>query len=361
MSTDALLNETLKSIRAVDPMWIEKARQRQLQLTKPPGSLGRLEEVANRLAAIQETLFPSVARARIAIFAADHGVCAEGVNPYPQAVTAQMVANFLRGGAAINALASVAGADLQIVDAGVAHEIPASTAEGALIRRPVARGTKNFCIGPAMTRDEAVAALALGIELAKQAAAEGCTLLAIGEMGIGNTTAASAVAAALTGLAPSNVAGRGTGADEDCMARKCSAIERALALHRPHLGEPLDILACLGGFEIGAMTGFCLAAAANRCAVLVDGFIATAAVALAVRMNSAVADYLIPAHRSTEPGHQPLLAILGYRPLLDLEMRLGEGSGAAVAIPVVRAAVAAFTGMATFADAGVAEAAGEGA
>jgi nicotinate-nucleotide--dimethylbenzimidazole phosphoribosyltransferase len=253
-----------------------------------------------------------------------------------------------------------AGAELQIIDAGVAHEIPGAANDGSLIRRPIAPGTKNFCIAPAMTHDEAVAALCLGIELAKQAAIQGCTLLAIGEMGIGNTTAASALTAALTGLAPSDVAGRGTGADEACMARKCSAIEHALTLHRASLREPLDILACLGGFEIGAMTGFCLAAAASRCAVLVDGFIATAAAALAVRMNSAVADYLIPAHRSTEPGHQPLLAILGHRPLLDLEMRLGEGSGAAVAIPVVRAAVAAFTGMATFADAGVAEAAGEG-
>jgi nicotinate-nucleotide--dimethylbenzimidazole phosphoribosyltransferase len=210
-----------------------------------------------------------------------------------------------------------------------------------------------------MTRDQAVAALSLGIELTKHATAQGCSLLAIGEMGIGNTTAASAVTAVLAGLAPSNVAGRGTGADEACMARKCSAIERALALHRPSLREPLNILACLGGFEIGAMAGSCIGAASNRCAVLVDGFIATAAAALAVRMNSAVADYLIPAHRSTEPGHQPLLAILGQRPLLDLEMRLGEGTGAALAIPIVRAAVAAFTGMASFADAGVAEAAGE--
>jgi len=241
----------------------------------------------------------------------------------------------------------------------VAHEIPATAADSSLIRRAIAAGTKNFCEIPAMTHAQAVAALSLGIELAKRAAVEGCTLLAIGEMGIGNTTAASAVTASLTGLAPSDVAGRGTGADEACMTRKCSAIERGLAVHRASLREPLDILACLGGFEIGGMTGFCLGAAASRCAVLVDGFIATAAAVLAVRMNSAVADYLIPAHRSTEPGHQPLLAILGYAPILDLEMRLGEGTGAAMAVPIVRAAVAAFTGMATFADAGVAEAAGE--
>jgi nicotinate-nucleotide--dimethylbenzimidazole phosphoribosyltransferase len=360
MSKDALLTETAKRIHAVDRQWIEKARQRQLQLTKPPGSLGRLEDVANRLAAIQETLGPSVARARITIFAADHGVCAEGVNPYPQAVTAQMVANFLRGGAAINALAEAAGAELQVVDAGVCHEIPGAFADSRLIRCPIARGTQNFCVTSAMTHDQAVAALSLGIQLAERAAAEGCTLLAIGEMGIGNTTAASAVTAELTGLPASHVAGRGTGADEVCMARKCAAIERALALHEPNMHKPLDILACLGGFEIGAMAGFCLGAAGSRRAVLVDGFISTAAAALAVRMNSAIADYLIPAHRSTEPGHEPLLAIIGHRPLLDLEMRLGEGTGAALAIPIVRAAVAAFTRMATFADAGVAEAAGEG-
>jgi nicotinate-nucleotide--dimethylbenzimidazole phosphoribosyltransferase len=360
MSADSLLIETLDNIRAVDPQWIEAARQRQLQLTKPPGSLGRLEEVSNRLAGIQATLAPSVARARIAIFAADHGVCAEGVNPYPQAVTAQMVANFLRGGAAINALAGAAGAELQIVDAGVAHDIPCASVNSSLIRRAIGLGTKNFCVTPAMTHDQAVASLSLGIELAYQAAAEGYTLLAIGEMGIGSTTAASAVTAALTGIAPSEVTGRGTGADESCMARKRSAIQRALALHQPNIQEPLDILTCLGGLEIGAMTGFCLGAAASRCAVLVDGFIATAAAALAVRMNSAAADYLIPAHRSTEPGHPALLAIIGHRPLLDLEMRLGEGTGAALAIPIVRAAVAAFIGMATFADAGVAEAGGEG-
>jgi nicotinate-nucleotide--dimethylbenzimidazole phosphoribosyltransferase len=346
----------LTRIRSVDPRWIEKARARQLELTKPPGSLGRLEEVANRLAAIQETLSPSAARARVVLFAGDHGVCAEGVNLYPQSVTAQMVANFLRGGAAINAVAGAAGAELAIVDAGVLHDIPPAP---GLIRRPVARGTKNFCVEPAMTRDEAAAALAIGIEMAEQAATEGCTLLAIGEMGIGNTTAASALTAVLTGMAPSSVIGPGAGADDGCMARKRSAIERALALHRSAIQSPLDLLARLGGFEIGAMCGLCLGAAANRCAVLVDGFIASAAAALAVRFAAAVSDYLIPAHRSTEPGHAALLAIIGHQPLLDLQMRLGEGTGAALAVPIVRAAIAAFKGMATFASAGVAEAASE--
>ena len=343
------LHDVFEQIQPVDPQWISRARARQLELTKPPGSLGRLEEVANRVAAIQGTLTPTADRARIVLFAADHGVCAEGVNPYPQAVTAQMVANFLRGGAAINALARSAGVELEIVDAGVAHDIPLT--EG-LICRPIGRGTANFCTGPAMAERQAVAALMLGVERS-----EGTTdVLGMGEMGIANTTAASAVTAALTGLAPAAVIGRGTGADDETMARKCSAVERALELHGPHLHGPLDILERLGGFEIGAIAGLCLGAAARRCAVLVDGFIATAAAALAVRFHPAVRDYLIPAHRSTEPGHAPLLEIIGHRPLLDLEMRLGEGTGAALAVPIVRAAVAAFTGMATFASAGVAEA-----
>jgi nicotinate-nucleotide--dimethylbenzimidazole phosphoribosyltransferase len=350
---DSLLETTLNRIRPVEPEWIEQARGRQLQLTKPPGSLGRLEEIANRLVAIQATLAPSVARARIVLFAADHGVCAEGVNPYPQAVTAQMVGNYLQGGAAINALADAAGAELQVVDAGIATAIPQVR---GLIHRPIACGTKNFCVEPAMTREQAAAALSVGIEMAGQAAADGCTLLGVGEMGIGNTTAASALTAGLTGLQPSMVTGRGTGADERCMARKRSAVERALALHLPEIQGPFDMLARLGGFEIGAMCGFCLGAAANRCAMLVDGFIASSAAALAVRFSAPVGDYLIAAHLSTEPGHAALLGIVGSRPLLDLEMRLGEGTGAALAVPLVRAAVAAFTRMATFAAAGVSEA-----
>ncbi len=364
------LNATLERIQPVDPSWIERARARQLELTKPPGSLGRLEEIANRLAAIQETLAPSAAHARLVLFAADHGVCAEGVNPFPQSVTAQMVANFLRGGAAMNALAGVAGVELLIVDAGVANPIPGAS---ALIRRPIAPGTANFCRGPAMSEAQAIASLELGIEMSGVDVGQAFPpanrlpgetawptgklhLLAAGEMGIGNTTSASALAAVLTGLSPAAVVGRGTGADEACMARKLAAIERAVELHAPHIHTPLDLLARLGGFEIGAMCGLFLGAAAHRSAALVDGFIATSAAALAVRFQPAVRDYLIPAHRSTEPGQAPLLEMIGHRPLLDLEMRLGEGTGAALAVPVVRAAVAAFTGMATFASAGVAAA-----
>jgi nicotinate-nucleotide--dimethylbenzimidazole phosphoribosyltransferase len=356
MSPESRLAAILERIQPVDPRWIEQARARQLQLTKPPGSLGRLEEIANRLVAIQETLTPSVKHARIVLFAGDHGVCAEGVSPYPQAVTAQMVVNFLRGGAGINALARAAGVELEVVDAGVANDIPETA---GLIRRAIARGTNNFCQEPAMTREQAVASLLLGIEMAERAVAEGCTLVGTGEMGIGNTTAASALTATLTGLEAASVVGCGAAADEACMARKRSAVERAVTLHADHIGEPLDLLARLGGFEIGAMCGFSLGAAANRCAVLVDGFIATAAAALATRFSGSVRDYFFAAHRSTEPGHAPLLEIIGHRPLFDLDMRLGEATGAALAIPVVRAAVEAFTGMATFESAGVSDSARE--
>jgi nicotinate-nucleotide--dimethylbenzimidazole phosphoribosyltransferase len=262
-----------------------------------------------------------------------------------------MVTNFLRGGAAINALARVSGVELRIVDVGVACEIPDSD---GLIRRPISRGTKNICKDPAMSREEAIASLCVGIEMAAEAEAGGCELLGIGEMGIGNTTPASAMTAVLTGLPAASVVGRGTGADDACMERKISAVERALALHQTHLQDPLDVLARVGGFEIGAMCGVCLGGAANRCAVVVDGFIATVASALAVRLNHNVQDYLIAAHCSTEPGHRPLLDCIGQRPLLDLEMRLGEGTGGALAIPIIRAAVEAFTHMSTFASAGVA-------
>ncbi|HLJ48436.1 MAG TPA: nicotinate-nucleotide--dimethylbenzimidazole phosphoribosyltransferase [Bryobacteraceae bacterium] len=348
MTPESRLNSLIESIEPVDPAWVDRARARQLQLTKPPGSLGRLEEIANRLASIQGTLAPMASPSKIVLFAGDHGVCAEGVNPYPQAVTAQMVANFLRGGAAINALARVAGSDLQIVDAGVAFELPVTD---GLICRAVARGTRNFCQEPAMTREQAIDAVLLGVEMV----GKDYPVLGIGEMGIGNTTSASALTAVLTGLPAASVTGQGTGAGDDCMRRKISAVERGLALHGTLVSDPIDMLARLGGFEIAGMCGVCLGAAANKQAVVVDGFISTAAAAVATRIQPHVSDYLFAAHRSTEPGHVPLLEIIGQRPLLDLGMRLGEGTGAALAIPILRAAVEAFTKMATFESAGVSE------
>jgi nicotinate-nucleotide--dimethylbenzimidazole phosphoribosyltransferase len=345
-----LFEKTLQEIHPIDPRWIETARKRQLELTKPPGSLGRLEEIANRCAAIRESLEFNLGRPRIVLFAADHGVWAEGVSAYPQAVTAQMVANFLRGGAAINALAREGGIELTVVDIGVAAPLNACP---GLVSRRAAPGTRNFCLEPAMSEAEMLSAIETGIELASNAAAAGEGLLGFGEMGIANTTSASAIAAALTGASVDAVTGPGAGADHSGMERKRSAISRALALHAGALARPLEILRCLGGFEIAGMCGFCLGAAARRIPVVCDGFIATAAAALAVRICPDVSGYLFAAHRSAEPGHPSLLAILEQDPLLDLGMRLGEGTGAALAIGVIRAAGAAFTGMATFASAGV--------
>jgi nicotinate-nucleotide--dimethylbenzimidazole phosphoribosyltransferase len=342
------------AVRAIDPQWIRLAEARQLELTKPPGSLGRLEEIANRCAAIFESLSFRLTRPRIVLFAADHGVCAENVSPYPQEVTAQMVLNFRRGGAAINCLAQAGGIELKVVDVGVATPIlDLSPDSPGLISQRIACGTRNFCREPAMSREEMDRALALGADMASRAAAEGCNLLGFGEMGIGNTTAAAAITAALTGCAAPQAAGRGTGADEACLARKISAVERALAFHRGTLSSPVDVLTRLGGLEIAAMCGFCLEAASLRRPVVMDGFIATAAAALAVRMEPRMKDYLFAAHLSPEPGHRRLLESLGLAPLLQLEMRLGEGTGAALAMKIMEAAAAAFTGMATFASAGV--------
>ncbi|MEI9972209.1 MAG: nicotinate-nucleotide--dimethylbenzimidazole phosphoribosyltransferase [Ignavibacteriota bacterium] len=345
-----LLEQTIAAIRPIDAKWIERAERHQLELTKPPGSLGRLEEIANRCAAIRETLALTADRPRIVIFAADHGVCAEGVSAYPQEVTGQMVANYLRGGAGINALARRGGIELKVVDVGVAS--PLAVVEGAIVRR-AASSTRNFCVEPAMSEAEMHAALSTGIEMAIQAADEGCDLLGFGEMGIGNTTAASAITAALTGEPVENVVGRGTGVNDEGIARKRRAIERALALHAGRLSSATDILQRVGGLEIAAMCGFCLGAASRRVPVLTDGFIATSSAALAVRLCPAVAGYLFAAHESVEPGHARLLAIVGQQPLLHLGMRLGEGTGSAIAMGIVQAAVAAFTQMATFASAGV--------
>jgi nicotinate-nucleotide--dimethylbenzimidazole phosphoribosyltransferase len=345
-----LLEKTIQEVRPIDPRWIDSASQRQLELTKPAGSLGRLEEIANRCAAIRESFELTASRPRIVLFAADHGVCAEGVSAYPQEVTAQMVLNFLRGGAAINAFARAGGIELKVTDVGVATPLPLSI---DLISRRAAPGTRNFCEEPAMTETEMTAALETGVELACESAAAGCDLLGFGEMGIGNTTSASAIAAALTHEPIAAVVGCGAGADDACMARKRSAIQRAFALHADSLGDPLGVLRCVGGLEIAAMCGFCLGAAARRVPIVMDGFIATAAAALAVRLCPAASGYLFASHRSAEPGHTHLLAMLEQEPLLSLGMRLGEGTGAALAVKLIQAALAAFTGMATFAAAGV--------
>jgi nicotinate-nucleotide--dimethylbenzimidazole phosphoribosyltransferase len=331
---------------------MERAAARQLQLTKPPGSLGELEAIANRLAAIQQTLRPEVSRRRIYVVAADHGVVAEGVSAYPREVTAQMVYNFLRGGAAINVLARQGGIEVGVVDAGVDADF--GDAPG-LIQAKVVRGTANFTRGPAMTRDEAVKSVEVGIDLARTAAAEGVELLGVGEMGIGNTTAASAIAATLTESAPEVVTGHGAGVDDAGLRRKIAAVERALEINRPDRTDALDVLAKVGGAEIGVMAGVALGAAAERIPVVADGFISTSAAALACVFCSNVRDYLFIGHRSQERGHNSLIEFIGHRPLLDLQMRLGEGTGAALAMGVITAAARLLSEMATFAEAGVSD------
>lgn len=333
-------------IKPIAPEWIARAETRQTELTKPPRSLGVLEEIANRLCAIQETLAPTVERREIYVFAASHGVCEEQISPYPATVTAQMVLNFLAGGAAINALAKVAAADLTVVDVGVDGEI--SNAAENFICAKIASGTQNFTRGAAMTEGEMNQALAFGIDLADKTKSTGATLLGLGEMGIGNTTSASAITAALLKLDPAVTTGRGTGADDETLRRKIETVRRAVEVNQPDADDAFDILRKVGGLEIAAIVGLIIGAAANRTAIITDGFIATAATALAVKACPAIADYIFAAHLSVEQGHAALLEFIGQKPIFNLEMRLGEGTGAALAMNVIAASCAAFNEMATF-------------
>ncbi len=347
-----MIDETIHRITPLALDWLERAAARQLQLTKPPGSLGALEEIANRLAAIRQSLRPAVSRQRIYVVAADHGVVAEGVSAYPREVTAQMVYNFLRGGAAINAMARHGGIEVNVVDAGVDADL--DDAPG-LIRAKVVRGTANFTRGPALTRDEAIKSVEIGIGLARSAAADGIELLGIGEMGIGNTTAASAITATLTGLTPEAVTGYGAGVDDDGLQRKIVAVKRALEINTPDRDDALDVLAKVGGAEIGVMAGVALGAAAERIPVVADGFISTSAAALGCVFCPNLRDFLFIGHRSRERGHDSLIEFIRQRPLLDLQMRLGEGTGAALAMNIIEAAARLLSEMATFAEAGVSD------
>jgi nicotinate-nucleotide--dimethylbenzimidazole phosphoribosyltransferase len=327
------------------------AAAHQTQLTKPPGALGRLEEIAIRLAALQGVPRPRVDRVWISVFAADHGVAAAGVSAFPQAVTAQMVANMATGGAAISVLAQNIGAQLELIDLGTATALPRL---GAVRDAVIAPGTADFTQGPAMTDAELARALDEGAAAVDRAFAAGAELFIGGEMGIGNTTAATAVACALLDASPATLAGPGTGLDAAGVARKAALIEQALALHADRLRDPVGVLACVGGFEIAALAGAYVACAQRRLPVLVDGFIAGAAALAAVRLCAGAEHWLLLAHASAEPGHRAIRDALGGGALLDLGMRLGEGSGAAVAVPLARLACALHDGMATFAEAGVA-------
>jgi len=346
------IDETIRRIAPLDQGAERAALARLDALTKPQGSLGRLEEIAARYAGIRGDASARMGRGAVLLFAGDHGIAEAGVSAYPAAVTVEMLRNIGAGGAAISVLARRFAYALTVTDVGVATDTSADPFPGVCYRR-VAAGTRNFLLGPAMTHEEAVRAIEIGIETADTAVRAGATIIGIGEMGIANSTSAAALLSAATGVAPAKLVGRGTGIDDAGLRRKLAAVERALQLHRENLRGGLDLLAALGGFEIAAMAGACLGAAAARVPVVVDGFIATAAAAMAQRIEATVRDSMFFSHQSAEGGHALALEALGARPLLDLRMRLGEGTGAALAMNMIESAVALFQQMATFASAGV--------
>jgi nicotinate-nucleotide--dimethylbenzimidazole phosphoribosyltransferase len=344
------IRDVIARVGPLDHAAQAEARRRQDQLTKPPGSLGRLERLATQVAGITGAARPRLEHKVVIVAAGDHGVTAEGVSAYPSEVTAQMVRNFAGGGAAINVLARRAGARVVVVDVGVAETLPLDL---PIVHRKVAPGTASMVLGPAMTRAQAEDAIGVGLDVVDAESARGVDVICLGEMGIGNTTAASAIVATLTASVVADVTGRGTGIDDAAWQHKVEIIERALAVNRPDRHDPLDVLARVGGLEIAALVGVILGGAARRVPVIVDGFITTAAALVAVELCPAARRYLIAAHRSVERGHAAALEHLELEPLLMLDMRLGEGTGAALALPIVEAALALLDEMATFEDAGI--------
>jgi nicotinate-nucleotide--dimethylbenzimidazole phosphoribosyltransferase len=347
------LEEIIAKIRPLDETAMRSARVRQDALTKPRGSLGRLEELSIHLAGMTANPFPIVERKAVIVMAADHGVALEGVSAYPAEVTPQMVLNFLGGGAAINVLARQAGARVIVVDMGVAANI--SDESGKLISRKIGMGTANLAKGPAMTREQAQESIQSGIEVAQAEIAYGVDVLATGDMGIGNTTASAAIASALMNQSPDKIAGHGTGVDDNGLKRKIGVIARSLEMNQPNRKDALDVLAKVGGFEIGGLVGVILAAAANRKPIVIDGFISAAAAMIAAALAPAARDYMIAAHLSQERGHKLMLEWLGLNPLLDMNLRLGEGTGAALAFHLIEASTLILREMATFDEAGVSD------
>ena len=348
----SLLKQTIASILPVDNEAAWAADARLDSLTKPPGSLGRLEELVRRYAAIRHDEAVKPARGAIAVFVADHGVADEGVSAFPQAVTAEMLRNIAAGGAAISVLARRFGYALKVVDVGVKVDTSSKPLAGVTYRR-VAAGTRNFLDGPAMTPDETARALEIGIEIARELADSGVTLIGIGEMGIANSTPAAAILCALTGVAPESMVGRGTGLDDAGMRRKTEVVMRALEIHRAAFASGESLLAALGGFEIAAMAGVCIGGAASKVPVVVDGFIATAAAAVAEKIHLGLFDHLFFSHRSAEGGHALALEHFKLRPILDLDLRLGEGTGAALTMNLIDSALDLLNNMATFESADV--------
>jgi nicotinate-nucleotide--dimethylbenzimidazole phosphoribosyltransferase len=331
---------------------MEEARARQDQLTKPQGSLGVLEEMSVQLAGITGRMDPPLKKKVIFTLAADHVVASLGVSAYPPEVTPQMVMNFLNGGAGINVLSRHVGAEVIVVDMGVNWDF--KEASGVLIKK-VAKGTRNMTEGPAMTREEAVQAIETGIALVTDQVQKGLDMAGTGDMGIGNTTPSAAITAAMTGADVEKVTGRGTGVDDEGLVAKVAAIKKDLEVNSPDTSDALDVLASVGGFEIGGIAGIVLGCAANRVPVVIDGFISGAGALIAYGLAPQVSDYIIAAHRSVEVGHAAMLEHMGLRPIFDLDMRLGEGTGSALAMNMAEASVKILNEMATFAEAGVSE------
>lgn len=346
------LEGIIQSIGELDQDLMQKAQDRLNNLTKPRGSLGRLEGLAVQLIGITSRPQPLLARKLVIVIAADHGVAKEGVSLFPQEVTAQMVLNFLQGGAAINVLARHAGCMVKVVDIGVKGSIPDPA--GRLLVNKIAPGSGNIARGPAMTPQQAIKAILFGASiLEREKRSSGVDIVATGDMGIANTTPSSAVISVITGAPVEQVTGRGTGVDEQGYAKKIEVIKRAIQLNRPDPGDPLGVLAKVGGLEIAGLVGVILAGCAARIPVVIDGFISAAAAIIAFKLQPRVAPYLIAAHRSAEPGHMLALQYMGLKPVLDLDMRLGEGTGAVLSMHIIEASLKIYQEMATFDDAGV--------
>jgi nicotinate-nucleotide--dimethylbenzimidazole phosphoribosyltransferase len=345
-----IITSTLTRIKPVNPELLAQAQTRLDNKTKPLGSLGRLEEFARRVTAISGSQQPDIMKKVIFTFAGDHGIVEEGVSLFPKEVTPQMVFNFLAGGAGVNVLARHVGAEVRVVDVGVDFDF--ENAAG-MLHRKVARGTRNFAKGPAMTRDEALAALQVGIDLADECKNEGVGLVGTGEMGIGNTSPSSAIIAAISGKAVAEVTHRGTGISDSALFNKIYVIKKGLEINHPDPTDPLDVLSKVGGLEIAAIAGLVLGCAANSIPVVIDGFISTAGALIASELHPHVRDYIFAAHESVEIGHHFMLERIGARPILDLGFRLGEGTGAALAMGLIEAGVKVLNEMATFEQAGV--------
>jgi len=349
------VREIIEGIRPLDPAWIDTAKARTAQLVMPPRALGRLHDISEKLCAIYQTLTPSTDKKAVLVMAGDHGVVAEGVSAFPQEVTGAMIGTFLAGGAGISAISRHVGAEVWVVDMGVIPELdPAELQGGDRLRiRKVAKGTANFAQGSAMTRAQAEESIVTGFQLAGELFAAGVSVLGTGDMGIGNTTPSAAIGAVLTEKNLDIMVGRGTGVDDEGLRRKKNAIEKGIDINRPDAQDAIDVLSKVGGFEIGGIAGIALAGAYYRRPVVIDGFISTAGALVAYTLCPTIVEFLFAGHRSEEPGHNAMLEHLGLIPILDLGMRLGEGTGGALAMSIIDGAVRIFRDVATFDEAGV--------